>query len=76
MKASIAELVLQSDAAISRLGLSPSSLRSYRWVWSRFEIFCSSQGVEELTDKVVASFLLTVIDDYRDGRIKAYRVCY
>jgi len=73
MKVSIGELILQSDAAISGLGHAPSTLWQYRWAWSQFELFCSRQGVDELTEKVVASFLQIVAADHREGRIKDWK---
>ena len=73
MGISLDELILQADAAISGLGLAPSTLWQYRWAWSQFEEFCSGQGVAELTDEAVASFLQIVADDYRQGRIKEWK---
>ncbi|HZW45444.1 MAG TPA: hypothetical protein VFF32_13850 [Dermatophilaceae bacterium] len=69
----VGELILQADAAISGLGYAPSTLWQYRWAWSQFELFCSREGVEELTDEVVASFLQIVAADYREGRIKDWK---
>src|SRR5690625_4443965 len=73
MSVSIGELIVQADAAVSRLGHAPSTLRQYRWAWSEFEIFCSGRNVEELTNEVVDAFLQIVASDHREGRIKEWK---
>lgn len=73
MNASIDELILRAEATISGLGHAPSTLWQYRWAWSQVEVFCSRQGVAELTSEVVASYLQAVAADHREGRIKEWK---
>lgn len=73
MNVSIDELILQAEATISGLGHSPSTLWQYRWAWSEVEVFCSRQGVAELTIEVVASYLQAVAADHREGRINEWK---
>jgi integrase len=73
MGGSIGEVISRADAAVSVLGHAPSTLWQYRWAWSQFERFCSCEGVGELTDEVVASFLRFVVVEHREGRIKEWK---
>ena len=70
MGASIGEVISRADAAVSGLGHAPSTLWQYRWAWSQIERFCAREGVVDLTDEVVASFLQFVVAEHREGRIK------
>jgi integrase len=69
----IGEVISQADAAVSGLGHAPSTLWQYRWAWSQIERFCVCEGVRELTDEVVVSFLGFVAAEQRDGRIKEWK---
>ena len=69
----VGEAVAQADVLVSGVGYAPSTLWQYRWAWSQIEEFCSRQGVTELTDEVVASFLGFVTAEQRAGRCKEWR---
>lgn len=69
----VGEVISRADAAVSGMGHAPSTLWQYRWAWSQIELFCSSEGVVDLTDDVVASFLRFVAAEYREGRIKEWK---
>jgi len=73
MGVSIDEVISRADASVSGLGHAPSTLWQYRWAWSQIEQFCSREGVCELTDEVVASFLQFVVAEHRDSRIKEWK---
>lgn len=73
MDASIGEVISRADAAVSGLGHAPSTLWQYRWAWSQIERFCAREGVVDLTDEVVASFLQLVASEHRAGRIKEWK---
>lgn len=73
MGLSVGEVIAQADAAVTGLGHAPSTLWQYRWAWSQVEMFCSRWEVAEFTDEVVASFLDSVADDHREGRIKEWK---
>ena len=73
MNGSLGEVITQADAAIGGLGHAPSTLWQYRWAWSQFELFCSREGVDELTEEIVASFLQFVAAEHREGRIKNWK---
>ncbi|TAP45607.1 hypothetical protein [Arthrobacter sp. S39] len=70
MNVSIAELIVQADAAMNGLGNAPSTRMQYRWAWSQFASFCSEKAVAALTDEVVASYLQVVAAGHRDGQMK------
>lgn len=69
----IGEAISQADAVVSGLGHAPSTLWQYRWAWSQIERFCAREGVVELTDEAVASFVQFVAAEHRDGRIKEWK---
>lgn len=69
----VSEVISQADAVVSGLGHAPSTLWQYRWAWSQIEWFCSGEGVCELSDGVVDSFLRYVEVEHRDGRIKEWK---
>jgi integrase len=73
VSASIESLIVQADAAISGLGHADSTLGQYRWAWSQFESHCSREGIDELTDDVVASFVQIVTSEHREGRLKDWK---
>lgn len=73
MSVPIGEVISRADAVVSRLGHAPSTLWQYRWAWSQIERFCAREGVVELTDEAVASFLQFVVAEHREGRIKEWK---
>lgn len=73
MGGSIGEVISRADAAVSGLGHAPSTLWQYRWAWSHIEGFCVREGVVDLTDAVVASFLRSVAAEHREGQIKEWK---
>lgn len=73
MGASIDEVISRADAAVSGLGHAPSTLWQYRWAWAQVEGYCAGEGVGDLTDEVVASFLRFVAAEHREGRIKEWK---
>lgn len=73
MDVPVGEVISRADAAVSGMGHAPSTLWQYRWAWSQVELFCSTEGVVELTDDVVASFLRFVAAEHRDGRIREWK---
>ena len=73
MSVSIGDLIVQADAAISGLGHADSTLWQYRWAWSQFESHCCREGIDALTDDVVASFVEIVASEHREGRLKEWK---
>lgn len=73
MDVGIGEVISQADAVVSGLGHAPSTLWQYRWAWSQIEQFCAVEGVGEITDEAVASFLQFVALEHREGRIKEWK---
>jgi integrase len=73
MGVSIGEVISRADASVSELGHAPSTLWQYRWAWSQIEQFCSREGVFELTEEVVSSFLQFVVAEHLEGRIKEWK---
>lgn len=73
MSDSIGEVIVRAGAAVSALGHADSTLWQYRWAWSRFESYCSGEGVDELTDDVVVSFVQFVTSEHREGRLKEWK---
>ncbi len=73
MGVSVGEVIARADAVVTGLGHAPSTLWQYRWAWSQVEMFCSRRDVAEFTDEVAASFLQSVTDEYREGRIKDWK---
>jgi integrase len=69
----IGEVISRADSVVSGLGHAPSTLWQYRWAWSQIERFCSGEGVCELTDEVVDSFLRYVAVEHREGGIKEWK---
>lgn len=69
----IGEVIAQADAVVVGLGHAPSTMWQYRWAWSQIEEYCSGQGVPELSDEVVASFLTFVAAEHRAGRLKDWK---
>jgi len=69
----VSEAVARADVLVRGVGYAPSTLWQYRWAWSQIEEFCSRQGVTELSDEVVASFLGFVTAEQRAGRCKEWR---
>lgn len=73
MSASIGDLVGRADAAVSGLGHAGSTLWQYRWAWSQFESHCCREGIDELADDAVASFVELVTAEYRAGRLPQWK---
>ncbi|MGH3631546.1 MAG: tyrosine-type recombinase/integrase [Sciscionella sp.] len=73
MDVHVGEVISRADDSVSGIGHAPSTLWQYRWAWSQIELFCSREGVVELTDDVVASFLRFVAAEHREGRIKEWK---
>ncbi|MHB2023139.1 MAG: site-specific integrase [Mycobacteriales bacterium] len=69
----VSEAVARADVLVGEVGYSPSTMSQYRWAWSQVEEFCSRQGVTELTNEVVASFLGFVTAEQRAGRCKEWK---
>lgn len=70
MRIPINELISKADIEIVGLNQAPSTLSQYRWAWHRFEVFCSEQGVTELTDEALATYLQFLTTQRREGRFK------
>ena len=62
MSVPVGELIARTDSAVTALGLAPSTLWQYRWAWSRVEVFCGEPDVVELTDEVVATQLMPLVE--------------
>lgn len=73
MQVSVGEVIFAADSVIVGLGHSPSTLWQYRWAWSQFEVFCSREGVGELTEDVVPAFLLFMAAGQPDGQLKEWK---
>jgi integrase len=69
----VSEAVARADVLVSGVGYSPSTLWQYRWAWSQIMEFCSQQGVTELSDEVVTSFLEFVLAEEKAGRCKKWK---
>lgn len=69
----IAELVSKADTEILRLNHAASTLMQYRWAWHRFEVFCSENGISELTDEALVSYLLFLTTERAEGRVKEWK---
>ena len=73
MQVSVGELVVAADSVIVGFGHAPSTLWQYRWAWSQFEMFCSREGVGEVTEDVVLPFLLFMAAGQPDGQLKEWK---
>lgn len=73
MSVSVGGVIARADAAVTGLGLAPSTLWQYRWAWSRVEVFCCERDVVELTGEVAAEFLGWVAAEHGAGRIKEWK---
>ncbi|HVA75430.1 MAG TPA: tyrosine-type recombinase/integrase [Acidimicrobiales bacterium] len=73
MQVSVGELIDAADTVIVGFGNAPSTLWQYRWAWSQFEVFCSREGVGEVTEDVVPAFLLFMAAGQPDGQLKEWK---
>ena len=73
MQVSVGELIVAADTVIVGFGHAPSTLWQYRWAWSQFEVFCSCEGVGEVTEDVVPAFLLFMAAGQPDGQLKEWK---
>ena len=73
MQVSVGELVVAADTVIVGFGHAPSTLWQYRWAWSQFEVFCSCEGVGEVTEDVVPAFLVFMAARQTDGQLKEWK---
>lgn len=73
MKIPLGELIKKSDTEISKLNHAPSTLTQYRWAWHRFDVFCSDEGITELTDEAFASYVRFVATEFSEGRFKEWK---
>lgn len=73
MKTPISELISKADIEIVELNHAPSTLWQYRWAWQRFEVFCSEQGIHELTDEALAMYLQFLTTQHSEGQLKEWK---
>ena len=73
MQVSVSELIVTADSVIVGFGHAPSTLWQYRWAWSQFEVFCAREGVEEVTEDVIPTFLRFMAAKQPDGQFKEWK---
>lgn len=73
MKIPIGELISKADTEIIRLNQAASTLMQYRWAWHRFEVFSSENGIIELSDEALASYLQFLATELDHGRFKEWK---
>lgn len=73
MGGSVGRLIVSADAVISEFGYAESTLWQYRWAWSQFESHCCREGIVEVSDDVVASFVGLVTVEHREGRLPEWK---
>ena len=73
MSGSVGDLIERADASFVGFGHAPSTLWQYRWAWSQFEVFCSCEGVGEVTEDVVDLLLTFMAAGQPDGQLKEWK---
>lgn len=73
MKIPIGELIAKSDTEILKLNHAPSTLMQYRWAWHQFEVFCTDEGIIELTEENLASYVRFVAMELSESRFKEWK---
>lgn len=73
MKIPIGELIAKSDSEVVKLKHAPSTLMQYRWAWHRFEVFCTEEGVTELTGEALALYMRFLATELSERRFKEWK---
>ncbi|NVN00536.1 tyrosine-type recombinase/integrase [Arthrobacter sp. SDTb3-6] len=73
MKVHIGELIAKADTEVLKLNHAPSTLMQYRWAWHRFEVFCTEEGITELTGDALVLYVQFLATALREGRFKEWK---